>query len=629
MTLTASSSVTPSPDFTHRLLRWSTRVHAGSLTQEHVSPRNQEAIAALPACTSEDVVAAFTQARSAQHEWARTPLKQRTAIVSRFHDLVLEHHELLLDVVQHETGKSRASAFEEVADIGLTAQYYAASARRHLKPAKRQGAFPLLTRTREYCWPKGVVGMITPWNYPLTLPITDAQPALLAGNAIVLKPDAQTPLSSLAAIDLLYQAGLPEGLFQVVLGDGPTVGGAIIDNADVVMFTGSTATGKKVAQACGERLIGFSAELGGKNPMIVLDDAPLERALQGTIPAAFSNTGQLCVAIERLYVHDAIYDTFVPELTKAVSELTLGTDLDYSYDIGSLISQDQLDKVTGHVEDAIARGAKVLTGGSARPDIAALHHGLRDKPYQANRVLGVLSKMFNLAEVWGLRPDGSNPTRHVQKYKEHKRERYLDPDEIETLWRVLDQAVIDGTETEHVTAAFKLLLLTGCRLSEIQKSKWSWIRGNILLLPDAKTGPRRVMLSKSALDVLAAVPRLPNNPHIIAGKVEGQYATDMQKPWRRIRKGAKLDDVRIHDLRHTYASLAAAAGHSLPIIGKLLGHTQAQTTARYAHLADSVTRSAADDVDGLISGFTGKPAAAAAAPALAGGRPPLRLVTDE
>jgi len=239
-----------------------------------------------------------------------------------------------------------------------------------------------------------------------------------------------------------------------------------------------------------------------------------------------------------------------------------------------------------------------------RPDIATIHHDLRDKPYQANRVLGVLSKMFNLAEVWGLRPDGSNPTRHVQKYKEIKRERYLDPDEIETLWNVLDQAVLEDTETIHVTSAFKLLLLTGCRLSEIQKAKWSWIHGNTLLLPDAKTGPRRVMLSKSALEVIAALPRLPGNPHLIAGKVEGQYATDLQKPWRRIRKTANIEDVRIHDLRHTYASLAAATGHSLHTIGKLLGHTQAQTTHRYAHLADTVTRNAANDVDGLISGFT-------------------------
>ncbi|MGY6626892.1 MAG: tyrosine-type recombinase/integrase [Oceanicaulis sp.] len=239
-----------------------------------------------------------------------------------------------------------------------------------------------------------------------------------------------------------------------------------------------------------------------------------------------------------------------------------------------------------------------------RTDVAALHHELRETPYQANRVLAALSKMFNLAEVWGLRPDGSNPTRHVQKYKETSRERYLDPDEIERLWQVLDQAMIDGTETEYVAAAFKLLLLTGCRLSEIQKSKWSWVRGNVLILPDAKTGPRRVMLSKSALEVLAALPRVEGNPHIIVGKVEGQYMTDMQKPWRRIRTAAGLNEVRIHDLRHTYASLAAAAGHSLHVIGGLLGHTQAQTTARYAHLADQVRRSAAEDVDGLISGFT-------------------------
>lgn len=240
----------------------------------------------------------------------------------------------------------------------------------------------------------------------------------------------------------------------------------------------------------------------------------------------------------------------------------------------------------------------------ARPDIAALHHDLRDKPYQANRVLGVLSKMFNLAEVWGLRPDGSNPTRHVHKYKEEKRERYLEPHEIESLWRVLDQAVIEGTETAHVSAAFKLLLLTGCRMSEIQKAQWSWVRGNVLVLPNAKTGPRRVMLSRSALDVLSVLPRISDNPNIIIGAVQGQHVTDLQKPWRRIRKAAGIEDVRIHDLRHTYASLAAAAGHSLPVIGKLLGHTQAQTTARYAHLADAVTRSAADDVDGLISGLT-------------------------
>ncbi len=239
-----------------------------------------------------------------------------------------------------------------------------------------------------------------------------------------------------------------------------------------------------------------------------------------------------------------------------------------------------------------------------RADVAELHHSLRMKPYQANRVLGVISKMFNLAEVWGLRIDGSNPTRHVAKNPENKRERFLSPEEIENLWRTIDDGVSTGMETVHVAAAFKLLLLTGCRLSEIQKMKWSYIRGDVLWLPDAKTGPRRVLLSLSALGVLRTLPRLDDNPFVIAGKIDGQHVTDLQKPWRRIRRDANLNDVRIHDLRHTYASIAAMAGHSLPMIGKLLGHTQAQTTARYAHLADAITRKASNEVDGLISEFT-------------------------
>ncbi|PHS21044.1 MAG: integrase [Robiginitomaculum sp.] len=242
-----------------------------------------------------------------------------------------------------------------------------------------------------------------------------------------------------------------------------------------------------------------------------------------------------------------------------------------------------------------------------RVDVTELHHSLRNKPYQANRVLSVISKMFNLAEVWGLRTDGTNPTRHVAKYPEKKRERFLAAEEVEKLWQVLDASVEDGTETAHVSAAFKVLLLTGCRLSEIQKMKWSYIRGDVLWLPDAKTGPRRVLLSQSTLNVLKALQRFNDNPFVIIGKNKGQYVTDLQKPWRRIRCNANLNDVRIHDLRHTYASFAAMAGHSLPMIGKLLGHTQAQTTARYAHLADTVTRNAANaanEVDGLISEFT-------------------------
>lgn len=348
---------------------WVALVYPGASTRVHHSPLTGGQIAAIPESSPDDVRKAFDIARSAQRGWAALPLSRKRAIMLAFHDLVLEHQVELLDAIQWETGKSRQSAFDEVADVALTARYYAHSAKRHLAPRRRQGGLPLLTSTTERYVPRGVVGMITPWNYPLTLPLSDSIPALLAGNAVVLKPDDQTPLSALSALSLLYQAGLPEGLVQVVVGDGPALGTAIIDNADFVMFTGSTQTGKIVARRCGERLIGFSAELGGKNPMIVLEDAPLERAVQGAINASFSNAGQLCMSIERLYVHDSIYDRFVPAFTEEVAKLRLGVGFDFGWDVGSLISQDQLDKVSAHVQDAIDRGARVLTGGKARPDI--------------------------------------------------------------------------------------------------------------------------------------------------------------------------------------------------------------------------------------------------------------------
>ena len=349
---------------------WSGLVFPGEETQEHFSPLDGSLIASLPKSKPTDVDSAFEAARDAANAWKARSFGERKAIMMRFHDSVLAHQATLLDVVQWETGKSRASAFDEVADIALTARYYANSAERHLRPEKRQGALPFVTNTRVHFQPKGVVGMITPWNYPLTLPLSDAIPALMAGNGIVLKPDAQTPFSALSALHLLYQAGLPEGLFQVVIGDGPELGTAIIDNADFVMFTGSTATGKIVSEQAARRLIGFSAELGGKNPMIVLDDAPLERALQGAINASFSNAGQLCMSIERLYVHEGIYDRFVPRLIAEVEKLRLGTAFDFSYEVGALISAEQLEKVQAHVTDALERGATLLTGGKHRPDIA-------------------------------------------------------------------------------------------------------------------------------------------------------------------------------------------------------------------------------------------------------------------
>lgn len=230
-----------------------------------------------------------------------------------------------------------------------------------------------------------------------------------------------------------------------------------------------------------------------------------------------------------------------------------------------------------------------------RKDIAALHHKYRHIPYQANRTLGVLSKMFNLAEVWGLRPDGSNPCRHVPKYREIKRERYLSAFEMKRLGAVLAQVAEDKTESLHVVAAFQLLMLTGCRLGEIQTLRWDYITPRGIELPDSKTGARRIPLPKPARDVLARLPALPDNPYVIAGKEPGRHLTDLQHPWRRIRARAGLDDVRIHDLRHTYASNAVSSGMPIQMVGKLLGHTQIQTTMRYAHLADDPVRQAAEE----------------------------------
>ena len=234
-----------------------------------------------------------------------------------------------------------------------------------------------------------------------------------------------------------------------------------------------------------------------------------------------------------------------------------------------------------------------------RKDIAALHHGLRDKPYQANRTLGVLSKMFSLAEVWGWRPDGSNPCRHVKRYKEHKRERFLSPEETERLGQVLREA---EEEMPSAVAAFRLLLLTGCRMSEIRDLRWDYVNDDCIELPDAKTGGRVVPLGPEARAVLSAIPRDEDNPWVISGRLPGSHLTDLQRPWRRIRKQAGLEGVRIHDLRHSFASRALALGESLTMIGKLLGHTQVQTTARYAHLARDSIQTAAARITGSIGG---------------------------
>jgi integrase len=238
-----------------------------------------------------------------------------------------------------------------------------------------------------------------------------------------------------------------------------------------------------------------------------------------------------------------------------------------------------------------------------RADITRLHHANRAAPYQANRTLAALSKMMNLAERWGLRPDGTNPCRHIERYAEKKRERFLSPEELARLGDALAQ--YDGAP--YCAAAIKLLVFTGARLGEVLGLQWQWIdfdRGEARL-PDSKTGAKTLHLPPPALAVLAELPRVAGNPHVIVGGVAGAALVNLEKPWRAIRKKAGLEDVRIHDLRHSFASIAASGGMGLPIIGKMLGHTQAQTTQRYAHLASDPVKAAAATVAGKIAAAMG------------------------
>lgn len=335
-----------------------------------IAPATADRIGSVPACTAADVDAAVARAEAAQTAWGDTPVTERAAIIDRFGDLVLDSREELLDILQIETGKSRRTAVEELFDVPMGCSYLANNAAGVLADQRRHGVAPGLTSATVTAEPVGVVGVISPWNYPLTLAMADALPALIAGNAVVVKPDEKTPYGALRLAELLEVAGLPDGLFQVVTGMGSTVGPALIDSVDAVAFTGSTETGRVVAEHAGRNLIDCSLELGGNNPLIVLDDANVPEAARGAVQACFSNAGQLCLSAERIYVVESAYDAFLDAFIRETEALTFGTEYDYDADVGSLIDADQLARVQSHVSEARDTGATVETGGIHRPDVA-------------------------------------------------------------------------------------------------------------------------------------------------------------------------------------------------------------------------------------------------------------------
>jgi succinate-semialdehyde dehydrogenase / glutarate-semialdehyde dehydrogenase len=359
-----------------RVRRLASRVVAASTARRvtTTAPFTGAPLAELPLSTPDDVRAAVARARSAQPGWAALGPQERAKVLLRLHDLVLDRRVELLDLVQLESGKARGHAYEELADVAVNAAWYARRGLALIADVRHTGIVPGLTRVTEVRHPKGVVGVIAPWNYPFTLAVSDALPALLAGNAVVLKPDTRTALTALAGAELLAQAGVPQDVFSVVVGDGPAVGGALVDHVDHVCFTGSTATGRVVAQQAAVRLIGASLELGGKNGCYVAEDADLDRAAAGVVRDCFSGAGQLCISIERLVLHEQIADAFLDRFLGRVRGLRLGAGLDFGADVGSLVSPEQLARVRAHVEDAVARGATVLAGGRPRPDVGPLFY---------------------------------------------------------------------------------------------------------------------------------------------------------------------------------------------------------------------------------------------------------------
>jgi succinate-semialdehyde dehydrogenase/glutarate-semialdehyde dehydrogenase len=355
------------PDYVANLTRRVISTTGATVAVE--SPLNGQPLAHIPQSSAVDVAEAYARARRAQVTWARTSIDDRAAMLLRLHDLVLDRQEEIIDLIVLESGKARKHAYDEPMHIALTARYYGRTAHEHLDPQRKIGVVPGLTRVEVNRIPKGVVGIISPWNYPFTMALCDGLPALLAGNTVVTKPDAQTMLSALLGAQLLEEAGFPEGVWNVVAGPGREIGTPMIQRSDYVCFTGSTATGRLIASQCADRLIGASLELGGKNPILILRDANLEKAAEGAVRAAFSNAGQLCVSVERMFVADQIYDRFVQRFVARTQAMTLGSSMEWGVDMGSLISQAQLETVQAHVDDAVAKGARVLAGGRARPDL--------------------------------------------------------------------------------------------------------------------------------------------------------------------------------------------------------------------------------------------------------------------
>jgi acyl-CoA reductase-like NAD-dependent aldehyde dehydrogenase len=339
------------------------------------NPATLEKITELAVASPADVAAAVGRARKAQATWQTKSFAERARLLYRFRDLLIDEQERLADILTSESGKPRGEVYgNELFYLCDVIGFWAANAAKFLKAEKiRPHLFMFKTKKVISAYrPMGVIGIISPWNFPLVLTAGDAMPALMAGNAVVIKPSELTPLTALFAAELAQRAGLPENLLQVVIGAAET-GGALIDHADMISFTGSVEVGRQVMRRAADRLIPVSLELGGKDPVIILKDADLERAANACVWGALVNCGQVCTSIERVYVEEPVYQTFVDTVVEKVKVLRQGASND-EVDLGSMTSEEQFKKVSSQVAEAVAHGAKALTGGGVNPKFSGLYY---------------------------------------------------------------------------------------------------------------------------------------------------------------------------------------------------------------------------------------------------------------
>ncbi|MEO5936153.1 MAG: succinic semialdehyde dehydrogenase [Terriglobales bacterium] len=354
------------------------------------NPATGETLAELPLATATDVNAAVTRARVAQQQWAQVSVAERVKVLRRFQRALFEQKDEVAALISDEAGKPRVEALLTEVVVTLDAvNFYGREAPRLLSPQRVPHANPVMKSKRGWLVgePYGVVGIISPWNYPFSIPASETMAALVTGNAVVLKPSELTPMTALRLQALMTEVGLPDGLFQVVVGDGLTGSVLVGSPIDKLIFTGSVTTGKKIAAAAAAKLMPVVLELGGKDPMLVLADADIEIASSAAVWGAFMNAGQTCLSVERCYVHKEIYQTFVDRCVAKTKQLRVGRGSDAETDVGPLINPQQLRNVEVHTADAVSQGARILTGGHRLPNVGEnfyaptvlvdVHHGMR------------------------------------------------------------------------------------------------------------------------------------------------------------------------------------------------------------------------------------------------------------